>query len=207
MFRRIFKRRAARTAEKKAKKQQEQASRNIQLVFRKVQAEAEHGILQTTRSEDATEFASTPGASILTSGTYSFPSDESGAHNHEVDEEIREMKIVLDDMRTVVAEKEGKIIKQKEEISKLQKELSTTKTLKEEVIKLRKELCNTKTELGSIKSTLAMKQLELKARQQDVLDKDISIQRLQNKQQNDDPIHNVVSFGMHIVGHLPFIKL
>jgi len=204
MFRRIFKRRAARAAEKKAKKQQEQASRNTQAVFRKVAEE--HGILQTTCSEDATEFASVSGVSIVTSGTYSFPSDESRAPRiHEV-EEIREMKIVLDDIRTVIAEKEGKIAKQKDEISKLQKELRATKTLKEEVFQLRKELCTTKTELGSIKSTLTMKQLELKARQQDVIDKDISIQQLQSKR-NDDPIHNVVSFGMHIVGHLPFIKL
>lgn len=199
-FRRIFKSPGTRAAERRARK------------YRTVN-EKRGGFFPTiptrTTSEDAaTELATPSSVSILASGTYEhvFASDESQRHarNTEAEEEIREMKIVLNDIRTVVAKKDGTIVQLKEEIAKLRNELGATKTQRDEILKLRKELSTTKTELFSIKSTLTMKKLELKARQQDVIDKDIAIQQLRN--QKDDPVHSLVNLGMHIVDHLPFIK-
>lgn len=190
MFRRFFKRRAAKAAKRKAKKQvPEPCKKQAELVLDTV-AEGDRGTtLQNTSSKDSTEVSSVSRTSPRNVvGTFAFPT-EAIAVNHEKTIEVRKMKVEIDELHTKIEEKDGIIAKQDEEISELQNELSTTTN-----------------ELGSVKSTLTMKLLELKARQQDVLDKDFALQQMHHNH-NDDPIHNVVSFGLNLVGHLPFFKI
>jgi uncharacterized coiled-coil DUF342 family protein len=243
MLRCFFKKRSAKANAKK----QEKAVRKMQSVFRKVAEE--HGIFQDTLSEDVTENTWVSGASFMVAGTYSFSPETLLRNHHETAEEIREMKVELDELKNEIAEKNGIIAllrnhhetteefrEMKVELDELHAELAekngtievfrnqrettdekckmrveldelhTEMTKKdriideqeEEIRQLQEDLCIAKTELINVKSVLTMKLLELRARQQDVLDKDFLIHQQQlmlHNNHNDDPIQMWSSLG------------
>ena len=226
--------RAAAKAEEEARgaatKQQQPLPVLSPSIFRRLAGDDGSFPVSPTANSDVTELSSTSTVTILTTGSYTYdkPLLDSLA-------EIHDLKIELHEMKQALQAKDEVIASQREEISRhlrvadleivedMELELNDLEealeakdeviaSQQEEITRLRVELTFMERQLAETKSTLTMKQLELNARKQDVLDKDGALLLvLAAKKRNDgdenNPIDALVGLGLNIVGHLPFVQL